>query len=89
MLGEETDVCVFTEVCDSRLPLHAPGSSPTFFCSARWDAQFTHNPQTHTEADAQIPDVFLHSFGTDHWRSWSTVAQREINKLTNKMPHSH
>lgn len=74
-------VCVFAEVRDSRLSLQAPGFSPTFFFySARWDAQFTHNPQTHTEADAQIPDVFLYSFGTDHWRSWLTVAEREINK---------
>lgn len=76
-------MCVFTEVRDSRLPLHTPGFSLFFFFFARPDGMLNlHTIHTHTEADEhtsiQIPDVFLHAFATDHWRS--TVAQREINK---------
>lgn len=57
------------------------------FRRARWDAQLTHNPQTHTEAytntDIQVPDVLLHSLASDLQRSWSIVAQKR-GKQTNK-----
>lgn len=61
-----------------------------------------HNPDSHTEAhsltrthaltharDIQTPDVLFFSLAADHWMSWSTVAQREKRKKTNKKWHTH
>lgn len=80
---------IFADMSDSPLLPSAPGFSPVlfFFCRTRWDAQLTHNPQTHTEAytntDVQVPDVLLHSLTSDLQRSWSIVAQKR-GKQTNK-----